>query len=450
MAFRKAAIWSLSWLVAEGGTLHTVVEARSSPITTGEKLNVKLSGWVIGGAINIKGDATDDIAFSFELNQQGDTKYISRSSTYQGTQSLPEVFGGWPLGPVSRPFEMDVTLTASKWEVTLDGKRTPWFDFKLAQGQIANFPGYEVVNLVESEQSTVSPRTCNIECAEEECLCGGGRCFVKLDSKFCTVGGSDGDCCEGFPSTYTLSSINEGDDAVLVGDHAFLDRACASADVHNTCQDFKKQQDAGTVVQVISKERDFSSSLTGRVSVFLSEANAVLMASPWMLIPAESSDRDEQTATMTGNPHITIDQGTAQVVFVDYPSLGRIDNVPTPQKFISRLSQDGRNYQFTMNRLTDMANSGRQYIIMYGNSPKLVTDTACVSTPNWIDSQTNPKSCARYGGEGGEPWCTKFGVRTKAFRISVCGGQDCTFSAFARNGVSALDACCECGGGEIP
>jgi len=450
MAFRKAAIWSLSWLFAEGGTLHTNVQAMSSPITTGEKLTVKLSGWAIGGAIKIKGDGTDDVAFSFELKQQGDTKYISRSSTHQGTQSLPEVFGGWPLGPVSKPFEMDITLTASKWEVTLDGERTPWFDFRLAQGQPVNFPGYEIVDLVESEPSAVSPRTCSVICASEECLCGGGRCVVKLDSKFCTTGGSEGECCEGYATTYTLDSITEGDDAVLVGDQAFLDRACASADVHNTCQDFKNQQSAGKVVQVISKERDVSSSLTGRVSVFLSNSNAVLMASPWMLIPADESTRGEATATMTGNPHITIDQGTAQVVLIDYPSLGRVDNVPTASKFISQLSQFGRNYQFTMDRLTAMANSGSQYTITYGNSPKLVTDPTCVSTPNWIDSQTNPKSCARYGGEGGEPWCTKFGVRTKAFRMSVCGGQDCTFSAFARNGVSALDACCECGGGEVP
>lgn len=460
----------LSFLLAlavEGNRnkMQMTVQSSSEPITVGRTLTVTLSGWTIGGAIKIKSTG-EDVGLIFEFAKVNNVKFISRVSNYSNQLSIPETFGGWPLGPTSRAATLAFTLTASKFEVSVDNLRAPWFDFS-SRGH-TEFPGFEIVNLQMSAPPSVSDRICSIECfrgvnfedPEKECLCGLGSCTIKLppsqpgDAQICSDSGSDGECCTGTKELLTLRTIDDGDAAVLAplvpDDPTFLDRACASADVHNTCVDIKKEQaNQGATSQnkvfIVSKERDNNQVETGRVIVYFPTSHARLAASPWMFIKMQPS---VGTVQLTGNPYLTIDQGIAQVVGIEYGQGRHPISGVKPMHYITRLKQGSILSQFTMKRLTDLVATGAAYEIIYSDAPRLIVEEDCQSNPTWTDGQTAGFTCQRYGGQdGGEPWCTKFGLRTKAFKLEVCNGGDCTFDQFKSNGLSALDACCACGGG---
>lgn len=461
---RVAALGLLA-LVADGNLQTRLEEVSSTSVALqfaqGQALTIPLSGWNIGGIVNILDG--QDIALSFELMQAGQLKYISRSSIIGGSPGFPETWGGWPLGPISKTTTLVFTLAEigtqakprAKLALTVDGMQFPWFDFELPEGNAGPFSGYELVNLPTASAPTVASRVCSIACNVEECAINALDQNVKQlspsegKSGFCNsvFGTTGGECCTGTKSTFTSNSIQAGSIASIVPigpETTYLDRACASVEVTETCSDFVKQRDNqlpfNKKVFVTEILKDAAQIPTGRVVVYLPMSNAKLIASPWMLVPVMAVTG---TQVVTGAPAIKIDQGTGQVTSNQL-------NADMSFRFVTRLQQGANLFQFTPARWQTLASSGNQYTMIYSDAPRLIPEdeTTCTSVAMWTDGQVNQRNCNNYAtGEGMGPWCTKFGLATNAWKQEVCSGANCPISGFANNGLSALDACCACGGG---
>lgn len=430
----------------------------TEPIAVGQKITIQLSSWAIGGMIKIKGNG-EDLPFVFELAVHKGEQVVNRWSNIGENPTLAENHGGWPFGAQPRAVKLQLAATNKAWQVSIDDKRMPWLDFKHPEGE--TYAGYEVSpSLPVVGTPVVDGITCSINCGAGECRCGGSDCQVKS-----TQGGANGqlpscadaigsstECCTGAKQVLDLDGIQEGDVVKVVDavaqDPTYLDRACLAIGAFGLCPEIKKAQPAGgnlgSKLLVMDRLRDEETNIpNGKVLVYFPSSHAKLVASPWMLVKDSGAER---TVPLTGPPGLMVDQGTGMVKLLNY-DLNNGNSALRFGDYLIKLEQDRVTWQYTPARLRQFAASGRQYSVIVSDAPRLLPEPRerCQSRVGWRDSATTPMGCARYGGEdGGEPWCSKFGLQTPAWQRERDGVP---FDTFKRNGESALEACCACGGG---
>lgn len=418
-------------------------------IRVGDSLKLVFDGWKIGGSISITGDAGTLLNIALVQSAIGGQKRMVRTATIDGQQSFDQTWGGWPLGTKSRPWTLEITLTDSKWQVWVDGHRTPWFDFTF--NQVATGKGWNLVDLITTSDS-VQPKTCKIECHAKECLTqcrddagNAAACRSKNSETQSTCSaGSDLDlCCDGTKSpVLTVSSIAKGDAVSIVNeittDSDYLTRACTSANVLGTCGDIKSLQGNGQVskMRVISKEIGTDNKLTGRVMIWAPKFNTILLFSPWMLVD-ERVVTNEIIVDGGGDPGMQIEESTSKVV-----NRGSRFSIPI-NTYLTRINKA----PFTLSRLTQMIATQTQYNISYSDAPQLGMDHNCITDWQWKDSEN--RGCSQYHSE---KWCSLIGHITDAFVFGPCSnnGGRCAFDTFANAaGQNAADRCCGCGGGNF-
>lgn len=104
-------------------------------VADGEIVRVQADGWrgqVAGGvAFTVELKATSgSIPLYFAPNSNGEL--VRRNSLLGGVWGSDEVFGGWPFalhGGASSPFVLDFKKTATQWEVFVDGRPEPDFNY---------------------------------------------------------------------------------------------------------------------------------------------------------------------------------------------------------------------------------------------------------------------------------------------------------------------------------
>jgi len=432
----------------------------TEPIAVGQKLTIQLGSWAVGGMIKIKGN-NEDLPFVLELAEHKGEKVVMRWSNVGGTPTLSQHYGGWPFGAQPRAVKVTLAATKTKWQVSVDDQRLPWLDFTHPEGE--TYAGYEVsASLPVVGTPVVDGITCSVNCGLGECRCGGNPedCQVKpvqpgfngqLASCVFAID-ANSECCTGAKPVLDLDGIQEGDVVKVVDaiaqDPTYLDRACLAIGAFGLCPEIKKAQPAGgnlgSKLLVMSRFRDEDTNIPdGRVLVYFPTSHAKLVASPWMFVKEEGAER---TIPLTGPPGLIVDQGTGMVKWLNY-ELNNGNSALRAGDYLIKLEQNRVTWQYTPARLRQFAASGSQYSVIVSDAPRLLPEPRerCQSRVGWRDSATTPMGCARYGGEdGGEPWCTKFGLATPAWRRERGG---IPFDTFKRNGESALEACCFCGGG---
>jgi len=417
----------------------------------GQTLTIELTGWQIGGTINI--NAGQDIALQVQMKEVLGKKKLVRRSQKNGNWRLDEAWGGWPLGANSAPVKFEFTLTESEWQTKVNGERHPWFDYKFIP-PMPTITAYSLTDLTASSQS-VADKVCTTKCkvgSGMECpSCDQNPntiCLSKpmpMAPRDCGQDSSQEYCCEGTKRpVLPVNNIAEGDAVSMVnaieGDATYLDRTCASADIHGTCGDLKDIQSQSTVhkMRVLSKEVD-EDGPTGRVLVFVPKLGTSLYMSSWSLLSETKAGR---TATYPGggDPSLVIDEATGQIRRAQGNSASQL----SWGHYITRIND---RYQFTMPRLRAFAAGSATYTITTSDVPQLTSDPTCVTDWQWRDR--DGALCAKYQTNA---WCTRTGLTTDAWHREKCFDVSgvCDFAAKADlNEKAASDACCFCGGGEF-
>lgn len=419
---------------------------KEQEIRSGSALFLELTGWKIGGAIRLY--SGEDIVLEFKFEEVNGERRIARKSTIDGTDSLVEAWGGWPLGASSSAVSIEFTLTETAWQIKVNQKRHPWLDFHFRRERTVS--KWEIECLAESG-STVKPKVCEVQCASgDECRCGGEKCYSKpspshSNTSGCTADSSGAYCCEGTKKEVaTLNTLSAGDVVSMVElakdrenqpvDPDYMQRACESILAGDACSDLDPERfpTKKRKLQVVDKEMR-EDGPTGRMLVYIPAKGTTMHVSPWALVRAEANT---QVVNFDSGPlDMTIDLGLNEIKIVAHT---------LPLEWGTYITRINKDYQFTLSRMRSVLQGGNQFSLTTSDVPELTVDLGCNSDYDWVDKEGT--KCQGYSN-----WCTKQGFTTDNWRRDVCpGSSDCGFETRkSDDDRTALDACCICGGGSF-
>jgi len=383
--------------------------------------------------------ANYEVAFSMEFDATA--KVIKRNSFMNNALGEVSTRGGWPWQADVGALAVDFHRTPNSWEITIDGQRSPWFDFAhVTQDSVV----YAAVHTALLDGEVVDKRAeCAIQCNVDECSsgCTSGTCYSKSGAGECTnntdtdVGGIS--CCDGWQvSKVEMDPLPQVGSYVMVfSDQAQVSAACAAFGGDGTaCATAAgnkvaiKAIDPATGVFTVWVPQLFAAGAADTIDIPKDVLAAPSIQQSKTLVTS-GAIRDDMTvkglrALITDSVGDAATAGYDKWWFVNmiYFSGGRGGN---PQW----VSYNAATYSNTKGTATKM------YIV-----DEDVGHTTCEDDTTWKDAQDN--TCSNYTAN---LWCEDHGVATEAFKNAT--GAETLSSMKGTDGWWATWTCCQCGGG---
>lgn len=167
---------------------------------------------------------------------------IERSADLEGMHAHLQTWGKHTFDTGSM-VTFDFLKTQYTWKTSIDGMRTPWFDFPVLTSNLITH--LRIYSGFTNPLVTLSKPTCSTPCASSECKEGcmkdgsavdASNCFSTFPqtmgsgncSTMTTTNQDGGNCCDGMMESVDLSSLATGSWVMVRDDSAFVGRACES------------------------------------------------------------------------------------------------------------------------------------------------------------------------------------------------------------------------------
>lgn len=377
---------------------------------------------------------------------------IIRSSGTKDSFASSQAWGAYPFDSGAVDVELKFLKTQHSWGVTVNGVRSPWFDYRAGDDLIthAKFVGsWDDVEVVQRRP------TCTQECDKSECLasgklCDGGACYSTVAGETCfadtdTLKNVDSHCCENRQTSVDLNTVNVGDFLRVHERQNILTSTCDSYGLGDDCKDAILLQSKVKVVAV-DKERDILIVFSVARYAERKQPYEVHLPSPVLQdSPVESAFFDITREEMK---MVEYDRPTGLLLKV---SGSAVNEGLTKQKYVNIMTTHkglAEWYQYTPDRWGYVSN--RDAFEKDDQMVHVVLTDGLVSTLNctdvggttWTDKSGN--TCAAY--EEGS-WCTSLGVSTNAYNIRYPSPGGLYNNLNDGDKSSAPWNCCVCGGG---
>lgn len=445
-----ASLWSL------GAAEDYEVFPLSGGVVDGVDVTIKVSGFDDLAKLQFL-TAKRDLAFSWTVNLAH--KRISRSSTdiNDGSLHLSQSWGGWPFeSEGSAPVTFTFTKRKFSWAVMIDGKRTPWLDYKHRSTDLITH--VRVYDSFKDVEMTETRPTCTTECHPDECtasdgstLCNDGPCYSTQPTESGPSSGCSNEpalptnmhmhCCDGLPKEVPFESAMVKKWVEVMKDTSTLTHACQGYFPSKT-QAAKCASTSGYMVQITS--------LNQWTHMFMCKAPTLYPQTTVTLPPSVLAERAPTGAVykvlkedLAG---ITVNKDSGFITAVT----GNAANQVPQFWFVNMMTSDNPDiwHAYSDRRYTEAQADpvvGSAFVNLFLLNQELGATTACsdrFKDPEWVDNGS--AKCAQYEEN---QWCTEHGASTKAWD-DAHPGQTINEWKDDYHGKSAPQACCICGGGK--
>lgn len=399
----------------------------------GGYLRLNTSNFKTGAEVELKGQGSSFVKWAFNTN----VGTVVRTGS---ARTDSEWWGLLPPNELDGEVYLDFERVHDGWEVSINGKRMPWFDYEDEPMEITSVHWRNI----ERPRLSLFYRHCDTPCDEAECTectvdgitSAASRCrsISPSGSKLCGIPTTDEvQCCRGSPPALKFSSYHAGDWVVVSEDDDIIRRGCVAFDNDpEKCAIYK-----GLNVRVLSKD-----SVTRKMELWAPKLNHSMnpIYIPVFILNPKAATYTNYIIPHDGGLDISVNPNNKYIYAVK--GRARDAGVPT-QQYMNRIN----NKPFTPDRWKEVSTSNRQFTITVVDVEKGFG--SCADHVGWKD--TDKDTCEDY--RKGD-WCTLQGQATtkyKGYNSRCWLVFRCPYNITSmRDPVSALtapDACCACGGG---
>jgi len=387
-------------------------------------------------SFTIRGDdAEHEVKWTFE----------GRKVTRSSNPARPEEAWGLLDQELAGETYIDFEKTHEKWEVSINGKRTPWFDYEEFTHWTVRKVSWSNVNL---PKLSLFYRECNTDCDTAECkscehegvpsATSACRAISATGSRQCeTQPSAQAQCCRGAAPSPRFASLRPGNWVYMTSDDDLIQRGCPAFENDAAkCMNLKAR-----TMRVLKTDPS-----TRKVELWCpdlpTEQNPVFV--PVYLLEPKASKYETIVIKNQDGAAEGIQVNNENQYIWDVRSKAQNLNVPK-HWYIHRIN----NQPFTPDRWSSRQGMRNQFTITVVDTESNIFDS-CEDQSKWTDSDGD--GCAEYAAKG---WCNKRGEVTPQFK----GNNNrcylffsCSFTMQDKRpkdfgGNIALDACCACGGG---
>jgi len=438
----------------------------------GDSERFPLSGG-IGTGINVKVTAgidqsmADALKMDFELPDGGvplrwfpnvvESKVERSSELLEGMHPHVQDWGKYTFD-VESTVTFDFLKTRYMWKVSVNGDRTPWFDFPVLTSNLITH--LRIFRGFTNPDVTLSKPSCSMACVPSECKegCMGdgealdpSNCFSTfpqaiMGSANCSTtkmtNQDGGNCCDGWTDSVDLDTVASGSWVEVRGDGNFVDRACVSFEHSGSgCRSL-----AGRPVRVdlVDKELRTLTCSAPPSSVQTFPYYALTPHTP-IVNKVAVTQAEMNSLRASGFDYNTrlISQSVGGItknwyILAMHEQPGIADAEPWVP-----VIEDRWDYW------CDAANSPGVQMLIADVGTRLIdyvedcTDLTVDGNP-WADR--GGYLCTSHRGRG---WCTEAGKETAAYENFPAHSRRKTFIDNQKDGMYAPKACCGCGGGSL-
>lgn len=373
--------------------------------------------------------------------------FNGRTVTRSSNPARPEEEWGLLDQPLAGETFVDFERTHEKWEVSINGKRTPWFDYEEFTHWTVRKVSWSNVNL---PKLSLFYRECNTACVSAECTScehegvpsatSACRAISATGGRQCeTQPTAQAQCCRGEAAHPRFASLKPGNWVYMTSNDDLIKSGCpAFENDANKCMNLKSR-----TMRILKTD-----SSTRKVELWVpdlpTEQNPVFV--PVFLLQPKASKYETIVIKNQEGAAEGIQVNNVNQYIWDVRSKAQALGVPK-HWYVHRVN----NQPFTPARWSANQQARNQFTITVVDTESNIFDS-CQDQSGWKDSDGD--GCAEYK-EGG--WCNKRGEVTPQFK----GNRNrcwlffsCKFTMEDKRpkdfgGNIALDACCACGGGNF-
>jgi len=435
--FDKVEIWPLS-----GG------------LANGVNVNLKATG-IDSGEVAAVDFLTADykVAFRFEVDSANSLIKRKYHEGGNGNWMGEETRGGYPFSSNAAELNVGFLRTRSAWQITVNGARTPWFDYTHRDERSVVYAAV-TVGLVDGEIVDKRP-VCGVACNAEECSGGcsanGTACLARIpsadgSSATCTADSttySDNNmhCCDG----WQLAEV--AFDAAKVGD--WVRGHSTTAHVTAACAAFGSSSDctlaAGNKVGI--RAIDTASGMYTAWVPQLPVGSREIQIPPDVLADEATHSKIIDVTGLNLAPsdlHIELEHALIN----QEPSQALLDVGFERWWFVNMIKIDGTDFEYPAEWWLSYSDKVFTSLNARATQVYLLDEdrghTSCSDDDNWVDRLGN--TCGNYTAQ---VWCEDHGVTTNEFRQDNGLANDRNIDQYGAPpyGFGAQYTCCQCGGG---
>jgi len=414
--------------------------------------SIDKGAWTYGGYLRVNFTADPESpppSFTLRGEQpEHEVKWTFSGETVTRSSNPARPVETWGLlvQPLAGETYVDFERTHEKWEVSINGKRTPWFDFEEFTHWSVRSVSWNNVNL---PKFSLFYRECSTACATAECATclhegvasatSACRAISPDKNRQCeTQPGAQAQCCRGTAPPPRFASLRPGNWVYMTSDEDLIERGCPAFE-----NDAAKCMKLKALTMRVLKTDPNNRKVELWAPALPTEQNPVYVP-VFLLAPKAPEYSTIVIKNQDGVAEGIKVNNENQYIYDVQPSAESVFGVPA-HWYMHRIN----NQPFTPERWSNRKAERAQFTITVVDTETNIFDS-CGDQQGWKDSDGD--GCDKYAEDG---WCNMRGEITPKFKGNTNRCYlffKCKFTVEDKRpkdhgGKTALDACCACGGG---